>query len=172
MAASEMFALCHAVSAQWHWGNIASMLSGVSTIIIAVAALIGSPGAMRDWRARQADAAKARAEADREAAEESRLERRRTLLGWSAGGVETYTVAEVTDPAELEQAARELASGEPSAYAIVSVDEGEYSSANRARSLRLLAAQSGYFSRPPTSAEREALDNGFEALGVRSMLHR
>jgi len=35
---------------QWHWGNIGSMLAGLSTIIIAVAALIRSPGVLRDWR--------------------------------------------------------------------------------------------------------------------------
>lgn len=159
---------------QWHWGNIGSMLAGLSTIIIAMAALIRSPGALRDWRARQAaeaDAAKARAEADREAAEQARLERRRTLLGWSPGGVETYSVAEVTDPDELEQAAQELRAGDPSAYVIVRVNEGEHSSANRARSLRMLAAQQGYFCRPPTLAEREALEKGFEVLGVQSMVH-
>jgi hypothetical protein len=36
--------------------------------------------------------------------EERQLERRRTLLGWSPGGVETYAVALVTDPAEMERA--------------------------------------------------------------------
>jgi hypothetical protein len=50
---------------QWHWGNIGSMLAGLLALIIAVAALIRSPGALRDWRTRQlveADAARARAE--------------------------------------------------------------------------------------------------------------
>jgi hypothetical protein len=37
---------------QWHWGNTGSMLAGLSAII-AVAALIRSPGVLRDWRARQ-----------------------------------------------------------------------------------------------------------------------
>ncbi len=37
-------------------------------------------------------------------AEERGLERRRTLLGWSPGGGETYTVALVTDAAEMEGA--------------------------------------------------------------------
>jgi len=44
------------------------MLAGLSALFIAVAALIRSPGALRDWRARQlaeADAARAHAEADR-----------------------------------------------------------------------------------------------------------
>lgn len=45
---------------QWHRGNIGSMLAPLPALIIAVAALIRSPGTLRDWRARQlaeADAA-------------------------------------------------------------------------------------------------------------------
>lgn len=154
---------------QWHWGNIGSFLAGLSTVIIAVAALIRAPGALRDWRARQgaeADAAKARADVDREQAEEIRLERRRTLSGWSPGGVESYTVALVTDPAEIERAAAELNGGGPTAYVILRVDEGEYGSDNRGRDLRALIDREHYLTRVPTAAEREALDKGFEVLGV------
>jgi hypothetical protein len=99
---------------QWHWGNIGSMLACLSALIIAAATLIRSPEALRDWRTRQlveADAARARAEADRTEAEQVVLDRRRTLSGWSPGGVETYTVALATDPAEMEQGARELSGG-------------------------------------------------------------
>jgi hypothetical protein len=61
-----------------------------------VAALIRSPGALRDWQARQAaeaDTARARAEAEREQAGTVGLQRRRTLLGWPPGGVLTFTTA-------------------------------------------------------------------------------
>jgi len=50
------------------------------------------------------------------------------LSGWLPGGVETYTVAPVTDPAEMEQAARELSGGGPTGYVVLRVDEGEYGS--------------------------------------------
>jgi hypothetical protein len=85
---------------QWHWGNIGSMLAGLSTIVIAVGALIRGPAVVRAWLARQAadaEEVRAQAEALREEADERRLERRRTLLGWSPHGVEMYTVALVTD---------------------------------------------------------------------------
>src|ERR1700691_3937372 len=126
---------------QWHWGNIGSMLAGLSTIIIAVAALIRSPGVLRDWRARQgaeADAARARAEADRAQAEAVALDRRRTLLGWSPHGVETYTVALVIRTEEMERAVAELAGGGPTSYVILRVDEGVYSHVKLVRSLRAL----------------------------------
>lgn len=145
---------------QWHWGNIGSMLAGLSTIIIAVAALVRSPGALRDWRARQeaeADAARARAETDRAQAEAVRLDRRRTLLGWSRGGVETYTAALVTDQAETERAVAELAGGGPTPYVLLRVDEGESFSVNRGASLRRLIERQRLLCRPPTGAEREAL---------------
>lgn len=76
---------------QWHWGNIGSMLAGLSTIVIALAALKQGPAAVRAWLDRQAadaEEARARAAALSADAEERRLERRRTLLGWSPGGVE------------------------------------------------------------------------------------
>lgn len=144
------------------------MLAGLSTVVIAVAALIRGPAALRDWRGRQtaeADAAKARAEIDREQREEIRLERRRTLLGWSPGGVETYTVDLVTDPAEVERAARELAERGTSSYVVLRIAEGE-GSVNRRNALSRLVEREHLVCRPPTAAEREALDKGFEALGV------
>ena len=154
---------------QWHWGNIGSMLAGLSTIIIAVAALIRSPGVLRDWRARQdaeADAARARAEADRAQAEAVALDRRRTLLGWSPHGVETYTVALVTGTEEMERAVAELTGSGPTSYVILRVDEGEYSSVNRGNDLRRLIDEQHFLCRPPTVAEREALEKGREMLGA------
>ena len=56
---------------------------------------------------------------------------RRTLLGWSPGGVETYTVALVTDAAEMDQAKAELTGSGPTGYVVLRVDEGEYTSPNR-----------------------------------------
>jgi hypothetical protein len=162
-----------------HWGNIGSFLAGLSTVIIAFAALFRSPGALRDWRARQRaeeDAARARAGADQEQAEEMRLERRRTLLGWSPGGVLTFTTAVVTDPAELEQAARELATHKPgtdgptSRYVVLRVDEGG-DDTGRGRDLRALIQEQGFVCRLPTLAEREALEKGFEVLGTKPAMH-
>jgi hypothetical protein len=153
---------------QWHWGNIGSMLAGLSTIAIAAGALIRGPAVVRSWLDRQAadaDEARARAEALRGEAEERRLERRRTLLGWSRGDVETYTTALVTDPAEVEQAARELAAGGTSSYVVLRIDEGE-GSVNRRNDLSRLIDDQHYLCRPPTVAEREALEKGFEVLGV------
>jgi hypothetical protein len=158
---------------QWHWGNIGSMLAGLSTIVIAVGALIRGPAVIRAWLNRQAadaEESRARAQALLEEAEERRLERRRTLLGWSPGGVETYTVALVTEPAEMEQAARELAGGGPTGYVILRVNEGS-GDENRGRSLRMLIGEQHYLCRPPTVAERESLEKGFEVLGIQVAHH-
>jgi hypothetical protein len=157
---------------QWHWGNIGSMLAGLSTIVIAVGALIRGPAIVRSWLDRQAaeaDESRARAEALRADAEERRLERRRTLLGWSPGSVETYTVALVTDPAEMDRAKAELTGGGPTGYVVLRVDEGEYTSPNRGRSLRMLIEEQLLLCRPPIAAEREALEAGIEALGIRNL---
>jgi hypothetical protein len=72
----------------------------------------------------------------------------------------------------LEQAARELSGGGPTSYVALRVDEGEGSSANRGRSLRMLIEDQHFLCRPPTPAEQEALEKGFEALGVQTALHR
>jgi hypothetical protein len=157
---------------QWHYGNIGSMLAGLSTIAIAIGALIRGPAVIRswlDWQAADAEEARARAVALREDTEERRLERRRTLVGWSPGGVETYTVALVTDPTEMDRAKAELAGGGPTGYVVLRVDEGE-GTVNRGRSLRMLIEEQRFLCRPPTAAEREALEAGFKALGIRNLL--
>jgi len=149
------------------------MLAGLSAMVIAVGALIRGPAIVRSWLERQgadAEEARARAAALREDAEERRLERRRTLLGWSSGGVETYTVALVTDPAEMDRAKAELARGGASGYVLLRVDERD-SDVSRGRSLRMLIEEQHFLCRPPTAAEREALEAGFEALGVRDLRH-
>lgn len=140
---------------EWHWGNIGSALAGLSTVIIAVAALIRSPGALRDWRDRQ----RALAEAAREQAETIRLERRRGLSGWSRGMVAVYNASVVTEKAELARAASELASGQLTEYVVLRVHEG-------ADSLRRLIGQDGYIARRPTTGELEALEKGLEVMGV------
>lgn len=158
---------------QWHWGNIGSMLAGLSTIAIAVGALIRGPAVVRSWLDRQgaeAEEARARAEALRADTEEHRLDRRRTLLGWSPGGVETYTVALVTDAAEMERAANELTGGGPTGYVVLRVNEGA-GDENRGLSLRMLIDEQHYLSRPPTVAEREAVEKGFEVLGIQVAHH-
>lgn len=83
--------------------------------------------------------------------------------------METYTVAPVTDPAEMDRAKAELTGGGPTGYVVLRVDEGEYTSPNRGLSLRMLIEEQLLLCRPPTVAEREALEAGFEALGVRNL---
>ena len=152
---------------QWHWGNIGSALAGlsaaISAAIIAIVTLIRGPAALADWRARQ----QAQAEAAREQAETTRLERHRGLDGWSATGINTYGAALVTDPAELAHAGTELTSGRPTAYAVLRVTGGTDSgNANLALSLRQLIQAEGYISRPPTTGEREALETGLDTMGI------
>ena len=47
------------------------------------------------------------------------------------------------------------------------VDEGE-GTVNRGRSLWMMIDGQRYVCRPPTAAEREALEKGIDALGVRA----
>jgi hypothetical protein len=148
---------------QWHWGNIGSALAGLSTVIIAVAALIRSPSALRDWRARQ----RAQAEAAHEETRTLQLERRRGLSGWNAMGVNTYPVVLVTAAGELDQARTELVSGQPTAYVVLRITGAtEGGSANLALGLRQTIEAEGYISRPPTTGECEALEKGLDAMGI------
>jgi hypothetical protein len=75
---------------QWHWGNIGSALAGLSTVIIALAAVKQGPTAVRAW----IDSKRAQAGQAREEAETTRLERRRGLSGWSRNGVDAYDVTD------------------------------------------------------------------------------
>lgn len=140
-----------------HWGNIGSFLAGLSTVAIAIAALLRGPAALRDWQARQ----RALAEAAHKEAETTRLDRRRRLSGWSSTGVETYGVTLVTEDDELTRAASELASGRPTDYVTLRVSDSD-----RGNSLRQLIGHQGLISRPPTTGEREALESGLDAMGI------
>jgi hypothetical protein len=148
---------------QWHWGNIGSFLAGLSTVAIAIAALKQGPAAVRAW----IDTKNAQAEAAREEAKTTLLERRRSLAGWSAGGVNTYPVTEVTDAGELDRAREELAGGSPTAYVVLRVNgDTDTGSANMANSLRQMINSGGYVSRAPTTGELEALRTGLDKMGI------
>jgi len=118
-------------------GNIGSFLAGLSTVIIAIAALKQGPAVVRAW----IDRTRAQAEEVREEAETIRLERHRHLSGWSADGVWTYEVTLVTAKDELEQAARELSGGEATAYVVLRATQGGSGDVNAAASLRHLVEQ-------------------------------
>jgi hypothetical protein len=151
---------------EWHWGNIGSFLAGLSTVVIAFAAVKQGPAVVRAW----IDAKRAQTEKDNAEAETVRLERQRYLSGWSAGMVNVYGVTLVTDRAELSRARDELVQGDKgSAYVILRVTEGgsEGHDANRAVFLRRLIENEGYIARPPTVGEREAVERGLAAMGVR-----
>jgi hypothetical protein len=147
---------------EWHWGNIGSFLAGLSTVVIAFAAVRQGPAAVRAW----IDRVHAQADAAREEAKTLQLERRRGLSGWNAHGLETYGVTLVTEPAELSQADDELASGKPTAYVVLRVSESDYDNSNRGHNLRELIKREGYLSRPPSAGEVEALVTGLDALGI------
>lgn len=73
----------------------------------------------------------------------------------------------VTDPDEMDRAKAELTGGGPTAYVVLRVDEGESTSPNRGNDLRVLIGQQALLCRPPTAAEREAVEKGIEVLGVK-----
>lgn len=147
---------------QWHWGNIGSFLAGLSTVVIAFAAVRQGPAAVRAWIGR----VHAQADAAREEAKTLQLERRRGLSGWNIHGLETYGVTLVTEPAEISQAADELASGKPTAYVVLRVSESDYDNSDRGYTLRQLIRGEGYLSRPPSTGEIEALVTGLDQLGI------
>jgi hypothetical protein len=143
---------------QWHWGNIGSAAAGLAALIAAVFAvsyaIIKKQGpawlqAVRERESAQADAAREQAGLAREQAEQIRLDRRRSLQGWSRGGLATYAVALVTSAAEMDRARDELVSGAPSDYVILRVAESDekYGNVNRAHSLRQLIETEGLVSR-------------------------
>jgi hypothetical protein len=70
----------------------------------------------------------------------------------------------------MDRAKAELTGGGPTGYVMLRVDESEYTTPNRGWSLRMLIEQQALLCRPPTIAEREALEAGFEALGIRGLL--
>lgn len=140
---------------------IGSALTGISTVVVALAALIRGPAVLRAWLERQ----RAEDAASREQADSLRLERQRGLSGWSANGVGTFAVELVTGEEELSRVARELVDGGPTPYVVLRVAEGA-GDANRAYSLRQIVEHEGYLSRPPSVGEKEALRIGLDAMGV------
>src|SRR5258708_4652907 len=168
---------------QWHWGNIGSAAAGVAALIAAVFAVTYAimkrqgPAwlqAVREREHAQADAAREQAGLAREQAEQIRLDRRRSLQGWSRGGVNTYGVALVTSAEEMTRARDELTGGGPCDYVILRVAESDqkYGNVNRAHSLRQLIETEGLVSRAPTTGEREALEVGLDALGIPRAAYR
>lgn len=150
------------LAGMWHWGNIGSFLAGLSTVVIALAAVRQGPAAVRAW----IDAKNAQAEAAREQANDIQLERRRHLSGWSSGGVAAYGVTLVTEKDELGQAVRELTHGGPTTYVVLRVSEGRGTSVNRGHDLRQLIENQGLIARAPTKGETEAVRAGLDAMGI------
>jgi hypothetical protein len=147
---------------QWHWGNIGSALAGLSTLVIAVAALIRGPAVVRAWT----DRLRAQAETARQEAETIRLERQRGLSGWSRHGVDTYAVEPVSNADELAQAVDELGSGNPTAYVVLRTE-----SVNLGGSLRHMIESGWAVARAPRAGELEALEAGLEAKGIAKAAH-
>lgn len=147
---------------QWHWGNIGSAAAGLSTLLVAARLLWSAPDWYRTWKERQ----QAERDLAREQAEQIQLDRHRHVHGWSGHGIDTFGVELVTSAEELAQAAEELAVGLPSDYVVFRVAETEHGNANRAASLRHIVDSEGYISRPPTAAEREAVEIGLGAMGI------
>lgn len=162
---------------QW-WGNLGSLLSGIAVAIATVFAVTYAitkrqgPAwlqAVQDREHAQAEAAREQADLAREQAGQIRLDRRRRLHGWSAHGIHTFTVALVTNAAEMDQARQELAPGNtPSSYVILRVAESseKHGNVNRAHRLREIIQTEGLISRTPTPGEREALETGLDTMGI------
>jgi hypothetical protein len=126
---------------------------------------------IRDARKReQARAREAEAQASlaREQEKQIVLDRRRSLNGWSPGGLDTFAAALVTTGEEMDQAREELICGGRARYVILRIDEGDPQggSVNRALRLRQIIENEGLISRPPSAGEREALEAGLDALGI------
>lgn len=146
-----------------HYGNIGAFLGGISAVIVAVAALIRSPAALRAWIERQ--------QADRDLATEQaktiQLERRRYLDGWSQHGINSFEVAAVTDQGDIAEAGDDLLRGIRGPWVLLRIAEGDNDhNANRAGDLVRLVEREGCLARPPSAGELEALDAGLEAMGI------
>jgi len=159
-------------------GNIGLAAAGLAAPLAAVFAvsyaIVKRQGpawlqAVREHESAQADAAREHAALAREQAEQIRLDRRRSLQGWSRGDLATYAVAPVTSAAEMDRARDELTSGAPSDYVILRVAESgeKYDNVNGAHSLRQLIETEGLVTGAPAAGEREALETGLDTMGVR-----
>ncbi len=142
-----------------HWGNVGSVVQGISGLLLAVFAIIAGTAGLPEWRAKQ----RQQRELAHEQAKEIRFNRQRSLNGWSRNGVVVYGVELVTEPNEVIRASDELAEGVPTEYVVLRVSESS-SNVNRAHSLRNLIKNDGYVSRRPTTGEYEALELGLQQL--------
>lgn len=142
-----------------HWGNVGSLLGGLAAVALAVVAAITGTAGLGEWR----NKLRKERELAEEQTESIRLDRRRTLYGWSGHGVDTYSVQLVTDSRELDRAVEELKSGDATKFVVLQVS-GRGSDVNRADSLRNLVSTDGFLCRPPTAAEEEALERGRKTL--------
>jgi hypothetical protein len=146
------------------WGNIGSLIGGVSAALLAVAAVIGGSAGLGDWREKQRE----QRDLAREEAENIRLDRQRVLNGWTPTGLEVYGVQLVTSPDELAQARDELSGGGPTAYTVIRVNESPFGNENRAHNLQQMISRVGYVTRPPERGEYQALELGRQTLLNRS----
>jgi hypothetical protein len=138
------------------------MLGGLAALVVAIVTLPQIPGGVKDWRARQREQAALAVEQREQIA----VERRARLQGWSGHGIDTFGVTLVTAPEELQKASAEL--GGYTDYVVLRVSEQDPGgNGNRANSLRQII-EDGYISRPPTAGEREALEAGINAIGMRA----
>jgi hypothetical protein len=142
------------------WGYLGGFLGGVSTLVLAAAAIIGGGAGLGDWRAKQREQ---RALAQ-EQAQTARLDRHRVLNGWTPNGVQVYGVALVTTDDEMTQAHDQLTARGPSDYVLLRVNESPFDNSNRAHSLRRLIADEGFIARAPGTGEYEALEVGRKQL--------
>jgi hypothetical protein len=147
-----------------HYGNIGAFLGGISALIIAVAALIRSPAALRAWIGAQ--------NAKRELAEDelaaAQRERRRNLDGWSMGTVNSFRVVPATDQADVAEACDALLSGSRSPCVVLRIAESDDDDRNAGRAAELvrLVEREGFIARRPDAGEREALEAGLVTLGI------
>jgi hypothetical protein len=131
-------------------GNLGDFLGGVGAFLLFLIAVLNGPSAWGDWRSVQ----QAKKRHLDEQANQIRLDRERHHFGWRRGMHSVYRVRNVTDPDEINRAARELAIGGSSTYALVQVED----SVNRANDLRRWIDVDGYIAQPPTDVEYQALE--------------
>jgi hypothetical protein len=84
-----------------------------------------------------------------------------------AHGVNTYPVALITEPDEIDLARDQLASGDPTAYVVLRVTGvGDGGNPNLAARLRETIDRDGHIARTPTAGEAEALRAGLNQMGI------
>lgn len=137
----------------WHtlagWSSFGGAIGGTATALLAVLAYLGGKAGLDDFRQRQ----RAQADLASEQAYNLRLERQRPLYGWAASMINVYAVERVTSRDEMDQARDELLAKRGSEYVILRAKDGPHA-AHQVRQL----VDHGFLARPPTLAERDALN--------------